>query len=215
MPCAHVWKKVSRCPSTHNPKSPQIYSYLGLHDRSDEVVTPHQTTLLMLLDYFHTQPQRISEPWTPSRKEGPHQAVCQENFHSRGIHPVAICRSLGIEQIDTRTSPTKEVPQSLKDRAFSATPYGEEDLSRPIPVEELDLVLPKVCEALVLVAQCITSMTLRAEEEHKNDKEAESLTINHSADLGSLKMYVTNTHSSTDTGLVESLLGNYHFPRLS
>ncbi|KAK7687933.1 hypothetical protein QCA50_009152 [Cerrena zonata] len=181
---------------------------------SGEVVTPHQTTLLKLLDsYLHTEPQQNSEPLTPSRRHDLTRLFVQEFFTLAAYAQNAICRSLGIDQTDARSEPLKETSQSLKDRAFSFSPNGTDDDDsslRLFPMEELDLVLPKVCEALVLVTQCITSLTLHAAEDKNgnNDKEAgTSPTVSLSpADSDSLKVYVANAHSATNMGFVESLL---------
>lgn len=66
------------------------------------------------------------------------------------------------------------------------------------PPAELDVMLPKVCEALVLVTQCIITITLEADE-LKN-------TQDQGLDGNNLKTFFNEARSS-DRGLVESLIG--------
>ena len=69
------------------------------------------------------------------------------------------------------------------------------------PPAELDVMLPKVCEALVLVTQCIVTITLGAEEmEHIEDQGADG--------GNNLKTFFNETRSS-NRGTVESLIGMY------
>lgn len=143
---------------------------------------------------------------TPAQRHDLARLFVQEFFTLAVYTQNAICRALGIEQLETRSSPTKEIPQSSKTHSFSSTPGDVGDLQRAFPIDELDLLLPKVCEALVLVSQCLTSLTLHSEEDRKG-KEVESQPI-------SAITYVASAHSAADIGFVESLLGksHYHFP---
>lgn len=182
------------------------------HDRPDEVVTPHQTTVLKLLDsYLHSEPQRTDGPRAPAQRHELARFFVTEFFTLAEYTQNAICRALGKEQFDTRSPQTKEIPQSSNLRSFSSTPGDAGDLQRPFPIGELDLLLPKVCEALVLVSQCLTSLTLQSEEDEKG-KEVESQATNHSAGSDSLKTYVANAESAANAGFVEILLGKSHLP---
>ena len=118
------------------------------------MVTPHQTTFLKLLDAY-LQP---SHPPTFDSGELRDLSgfLSQEFFTLSTYAQRAIVRALGPADA-RRQSP--ETPQS------SDGPAGEgprpDDASPP---QELDLLLPKVCEALVLVTQCLTSLCLISEE---------------------------------------------------
>lgn len=76
--------------------------------------------------------------------------------------------------------------------------------AQPPPPAELDVMLPKVCEALVLVTQCIVTITLEADQQqHKQDQEVDTPTSEPS-----LKDFFNETRSS-GLGLVECLIGKY------
>lgn len=76
----------------------------------------------------------------------------------------AIARSLGSSS--TRHDPAPGNPSAISASAAVAalsTESSSATLSN-VPREELDLLLPKVCEALVLVTQCLISLSLYSEE---------------------------------------------------
>jgi ataxin-10 len=64
-------------------------------------------------------------------------------------------------------------------------------------------MLPKVCEALVLVAQCIVTIILGADEPKHTQDQGVKAEYN-------LKTFFNETRSS-DRGLVESLIGACSF----
>lgn len=61
---------------------------------------------------------------------------------------------------------------------------------------ELDLLLPKVCEALVLITQCITTITLEEEDDVDDDVDVDN----------ELKAFFNGAQSEGGEGLIESLL---------
>lgn len=67
------------------------------------------------------------------------------------------------------------------------------------PLQELDMLLPKVCEALVLVTQCIITITLEEEDTGGNMWADDT--------VGVLKVVFNDARSEGGDGLVESLLG--------
>lgn len=71
-----------------------------------------------------------------------------------------------------------------------------QESTQPLPPTELDIMLPKVCEALVLVTQCIITITLGADDVQNQGAESEY----------NLKTFFNETRSS-DRGLVECLIG--------
>lgn len=79
---------------------------------------------------------------------------------------------------------------------------GQES-SQPLPPADLDVMLPKVCEALVLVTQCIVTITLGADEPEHTDQGVKS--------EYNLKSFFNETRSN-DRGLVESLIGVFIWP---
>jgi ataxin-10 len=66
---------------------------------------------------------------------------------------------------------------------------------------ELDVMLPKVCEALVLVTQCVTTIALEAEE-HKGVQFAEGSV----ASISNMKDFFIDVRYSSQ-GLIENLIG--------
>ena len=71
-----------------------------------------------------------------------------------------------------------------------------QESTQPLPPAELDITLPNVCEALVLVTQCIITITLGADDVQDQGAESEY----------NLKTFFNETRSS-DRGLVECLIG--------
>jgi ataxin-10 len=69
------------------------------------------------------------------------------------------------------------------------------------PPAELDVKLPKVCEALVLITQCIVTISLEAEEQRMLFKEGRSSLTN----FKNMKEYF-NEKKSSDQGIVENLI---------
>ncbi len=73
----------------------------------------------------------------------------------------------------------------------------------PFP-QELDVMLPKACEALVLVAQCIITISLEAEEQQARLDEGTSTY----ASFTNMKGYYAHKQHDGE-GLVESLIGTH------
>ena len=75
------------------------------------------------------------------------------------------------------------------------------------PLAELDARLPKVCEALVLITQCIVTISLEAEDQKMLLQEGRSTVTN----FKNMKEYFNEKKSSDNQGIVESLIGLYRF----
>jgi ataxin-10 len=88
-----------------------------------------------------------------------------------------------------------EPPQS-KQNGSSSRPKAP---SRPLPLPppaELDLLLPKVCEGLVLIAQCVSTIVLEEEEAQESGN-------------GTLKAAFNEALSEDGKGLIENLVGTW------
>ena len=72
----------------------------------------------------------------------------------------------------------------------------------PSQLHEIDLLLPKVCEALVLVTQCLTTIALRAEEAGGLRPTSDSRPIPQSP-----KAVIVAASTPSGQGLVECLVG--------
>lgn len=80
------------------------------------------------------------------------------------------------------------------DPSSPATPTAA---SAQQPLQELDMILPKVCEALVLITQCIVTIALLLEDS--------SASIPSSA--ATVQDTLNEMRSPSGQGLVESLIG--------
>lgn len=129
----------------------------------DEIIAPHQTTLLKLLDsYLHSA-------------------------HSPTAL-VGMCPMLTACFFELCTFSTQTVRKSIGTGSVDNAVVLSGDLSGH---GAFDLLLPKACEALVLVTQCLVSAMLELEEDHirKNSKDGLSLLIRgavspHGQDIG-------------------------------
>jgi ataxin-10 len=69
------------------------------------------------------------------------------------------------------------------------------------PPQDLDLFLPKVCEALVLITQCIATITLEEENDHQDGSRRVDNNVYE------LRTAFNEARSGGGNGLIESLLG--------
>lgn len=120
-----------------------------------EIITPHQTILLKLLDSFlHSQAptqmsiEKISQLCDHLLRLFAELSVYTQESITCALGPDKARSAL----MDTRVVESNQSQDQFEDRATILEPTPQ--------LEELDLLLPKVCEALVLVAQCLISLTL-------------------------------------------------------
>ncbi|KAJ4473682.1 spinocerebellar ataxia type 10 protein domain-containing protein [Lentinula aciculospora] len=157
--------------------APDLYTKLVI---PDEIVTPHQTTLLKLLDsYLQSTP--VSSPGTKSRITRTHAKLCP--------------------MLSSLFFSLSSYAQTAIRKSLQSTPdIGPDDIRGP--PAELDLLLPKVCEALVLTAQCIITISLAAHSHHH-----ESPTSSNSTASTHENIYVFfNQVHFEGVGLVETLV---------
>ncbi|KAG6910234.1 hypothetical protein DXG01_012369 [Tephrocybe rancida] len=166
---------------------PDLY---GKFTIAEEIVAPHQTTLLKIVDSYlqaiqTSTPASGSEPQTIKihRKLSPMLAKC---FLDLSVYArKAVLRSI--------RSPN----HSPRSPSSDGTSQNDPSTSTPFPPAELDVMLPKVCEALVLVTQCIVTITLEAD--------ARKVDEGHNAQKPDLKSFFYETRSS-DGSIVENLI---------
>jgi ataxin-10 len=101
---------------------------------ADEVIAPHQTTLLKLLDSY----LQSSHPSSVLVGMCPMLTACF--FELSTFSQEAVSKAIGKGSMEDADGPSGDCPP-----------------------ETLDLLLPKACEALVLVTQCIVSIMLTSE----------------------------------------------------
>jgi ataxin-10 len=104
--------------------------------------------------------------------------------------------SSGSSAEDTDHTAERTSSESMRSEALSSSSRG------PLPIpKELDVMLPKVCEALVLVTQCIITVCLEAEEQQTRLEEGISTFV----DFANMKeYYIQKKHDGY--GVVESLI---------
>ncbi|KAJ7113709.1 spinocerebellar ataxia type 10 protein domain-containing protein [Mycena crocata] len=159
---------------------PSLFNRLSM---PDEIITPHQTTLLKLVDSYLQSARMSPIPTTPQgtplyTKLRP---MLAKTFFSLSTYAQSSIRnSLGIASNTASTAQRRAPPPTSPD----ATPTAFE------PPSSLDVMLPKVSEAMVLVTQCIVTITLESSD-------TDSRSIN------SQDFFIETM--SADQGMVESL----------
>ena len=187
-----------------------------IYDRPEEIVTPHQTTLLKLVDSYLESTQR--NPTT----SGSHAAeilkiheslsffLLRRFFSLSSYSQRSITRALtGTQPTTTKRNSPSEPMESASILSESLPSASSTSTTFPLcPPAELDAMLPKVCEALVLITQCIVTISLEAEEQRMLLQEGRSTLTN----FKDMKKYF-NEKKSSDQGIVESLIGLYCFSK--
>lgn len=171
----------------------------------NEIITPHQTTLLKIVDSY-LQSIQMSAATTQKTikihaKLSP--MLAKVFFALSGYAREAVERALrppllsGPDQFNSTTS-------ALESSVEGTNSPGS---AQPPPPAELDVMLPKVCEALVLVTQCIVTIALEADEQRSSRDQNMPLADSES----DLKGFFIETRSS-GCGVVESLIGEFTTP---
>ncbi|KAF8196742.1 spinocerebellar ataxia type 10 protein domain-containing protein, partial [Mycena galopus ATCC 62051] len=160
---------------------PSLFSRLSM---PDEIITPHQTTLLKLIDSYLQAARMSSIPTTPygTPLYSKLRPMLAKAFFALSTYAQQSIRdSLGSSNTASKRTVAPQENPDLTRAAFE-------------PPSSLDVMLPKVSEALVLVTQCIVTITL------------ESVDIDaHAAVLEQKSQDFFNEATSADQGIVESL----------
>ncbi|PFH51920.1 hypothetical protein AMATHDRAFT_74613 [Amanita thiersii Skay4041] len=121
---------------------PSLYSVFSM---VDQAVTPHQTTLLKIVDSYlqSKQGENIFEVHLTLSPILAHSFLSLSSYSQSSIS-----RSLKF----SITSKSSHLPTSIMLIISDTTP------------DELDTLLPRVCEALVLLTQCLVTISLETEE---------------------------------------------------
>ncbi|KIM82958.1 hypothetical protein PILCRDRAFT_69997 [Piloderma croceum F 1598] len=159
--------------------APELYSNLSI---ADEIIAPHQTTLLKLLDSYLQL----------SKESNIHRQLCpmlsETFFRMMEYAQHAIRRALGPNASDGPSSGSSGIVN------IEVTSEGI------APPQDLDLFLPKVCEALVLTTQCIATITLEEEQNHQGASRRVDNNVYE------LRTAFNEARSGGGYGLIESLL---------
>ncbi|KAJ3571925.1 hypothetical protein NP233_g3434 [Leucocoprinus birnbaumii] len=144
----------------------------------DEIITPHQTTLLKIIDSYLQSNQ--STPQTPIKPETLQIHISLTPMLTRAFFSLSryaqtsIRHSLGlvIKKDDVNQSDQSDPKRPESERSMSPTSTStihtgslEETQTQSFgSLNSLDVMLPKACEALVLVTQCMVTIAIEAEE---------------------------------------------------
>lgn len=180
---------------------PAAYSRIAV---AGEVVSPHQTTLLKLLDSYlqPSQPRGLAPDGEELR------ALCvfltREFFVLSSYTCRAISRSLGPSDASASQPPERRQGDTPRTATVEDSETGTEGAAA---LQELDLLLPKVCEAFVLVTQCLTSLALISEESHANSQGPAGACAPQGASVdGRLADVISRAASPAGAGFVECLI---------
>lgn len=121
----------------------------------------------------------------------------------------SIARALGTQPTTTKR---KSPSEPMENGSIQSEPLLSASSTSTVfplsPPAELDARLPKVCEALVLISQCIVTISLEAEDQKMLLQEGRSPLTN----FKNMKEFF-NEKKSSDQGIVESLIGLYCFSK--
>lgn len=169
----------------------------------EEIVTPHQTTLLKLIDSYLESKQRnplsahVAEILETHESLG--SFLLKRFFLLSSYSQQSIARALGTQPLATEYNAPSEPMGSSSSHSGSSSSCST--IFPLPPPAELDARLPKVCEALVLITQCIITICLEAEAQEMRLQEGLSNVTN----FVNMKSYFSQRKFS-DQGIVESLI---------
>lgn len=126
---------------------------ISLYFRQNIIITPHQTTILKIIDTYLLQLSDVATNLAAVEAQGQMlEQLCitllSEFFELSLYAQSSIRHSLGPETTETRFV-------TISSADATSTPTASQ-----APLQDLDILLPKVCEALVLITQCFTTMAL-------------------------------------------------------
>lgn len=163
----------------------ELYNKLSIQG---EPVTPHQTTLMKIIDSY----LQSSPPTSP-------QSSSRSSIHAKVIPMLASCFTSLSSYAETAVRRAlRPTPSELASPTSPISVNGislSPDLSFTPPAE-LDVMLPKVCEMLVLVTQCIVSIILASQRQ-----QSDSDTPNTGSHVHETVQVFYNDHLSTSTGV--------------
>ncbi|KAF9258921.1 hypothetical protein L218DRAFT_876002 [Marasmius fiardii PR-910] len=171
----------------------ELYNKLSIQG---ELVTPHQTTLMKIIDSY----LQSSPPTSP-------QSSPRSSTHAKIIPMLASCFTSLSSYAETAVRRALRPTPSELASPTSPVPVDEisPDLLFLTPPAELDVMLPKVCEMLVLVTQCIVSIILVSQRQQSNSDTDTSNTAIHVHDT--VQIFYNDYHStSTGVGVVEHIV---------
>ncbi|KAF5362419.1 hypothetical protein D9756_002436 [Leucocoprinus leucothites] len=179
----------------------------------DEIITPHQTTLLKIIDsYLQSNQMTLQTPIKPETIQihiSLTPMLTRTFFSLSRYAQTSIRHSLGldIKKDDTDHPDQSDLKRPKSERSMSPVSASTNHTGSPETqnqsfgsLNSLDVMLPKACEALVLVTQCMVTIAIEAEEN------ATRLGLEDNDDpKTNMKNYFIEARTSS-VGVVESLI---------
>ena len=183
-----------------------ILKGVHLHNREGEVVNPHQTTLLKLLDSY------LMQAFTPNGSEGQNaNPDVRDRLSPSQITPILMDKFLELiqnAQMSIRLSLQKPtLPTTMPSIGNMKFSTGSElteldtGTGATPPLQNLDLILPKVCEALVIMVQCFCTLSIGQEIQGELSQEAQRV-----------RQFLAEASSADGISLIENLVGKENRP---
>jgi ataxin-10 len=167
----------------------------------DEIVAPHQTTLLKIADTYllGIQSSQTSHANAQLRRKDITVQLVPKFYELSTFAQTSIRRSLNVA---TEGRPGLDAGSS---ELSSATP--KEETTTTLPPQELNMLLPKVCEAMVLVVQCLSTACLQEEDAGEGSMDATESRTRTSPLTRDLLLDPLS--SDDNTGVLEHLVGMF------
>jgi ataxin-10 len=168
--------------------------------RTKEIIIPHQTTLLKLLDSYLQSLPNLSKVQSDIFKihVSLGSFLAKRFFALSEYAQMAIHKSLGMTPYESSR------PSALWRSSDSSDSESELEgtFDKTSALQQNNLMLVKVCEGLVLVTQCIVTISLGSEM-HREQIEGGDSTLENHVDLKDF----FNRRKYQESGMVESLIG--------
>jgi len=182
---------------------------MAISFRQDEIMTPHQTTLLKIIDSYlqtnQSMPQTPIKPETLQIHTSLTPMLTRAFFSLSRYAQISIRHSLGLDDINQSDRKCAGSERSISPAPATSNTGSPETLNHSLgSLKNIDVMLPKACEALVLVTQCMVTIAIEAEEDtaHPGREDTRNPKSN-------MMNYFIEAQTS-GLGIVENLIGEYH-----
>ncbi|KAH8116389.1 spinocerebellar ataxia type 10 protein domain-containing protein [Phellopilus nigrolimitatus] len=168
-----------------NGFAPSLFPNL---DMEGQIVTPYQTTLLKVLDAYLLQSPSPRQPLEQT-SVGECDAISQL---------VTLFSVKFLELAKNAQSSIKQSLGSSRSPVVDCDAYsdmGIQNAENTAPLQSLDVLLPKVCEAIVLVTQCFCTLSLAQSDTGLLSQRAQWT-----------REFLTDAESPLGGGLIENLI---------
>ena len=183
--------------------------------RDSEAIAPHQSTLLRVFDsYLHAA--KHGHEVASSRKpdangESLLDMLCHTFLNLAVYAQAAIRRAL--ESPRTTSTASNSLPHThvgdtrrRPDCSVGASIVDVRPVDAVAPLQSLDLLLPKVCEALVLATTALTTIALR-DSESETEGPVRATPASDAEHRTGPKTSISTTTSPNGQGFIECLIG--------